>query len=107
MKLVRMAIAIVMSGAALQVAGQESSQASPSPSNPADFAAISAADAKRHQDSVAAIAQVFASEKVNSAWAARTSARVNAAIEGNEPLKAVRHTVDCRGQTCQLQIDED
>ena len=107
MKLVRMAIAIVMSGAALQVAGQESSQSSPSPSNPADFAAISAADAKRHQDSVAAIAQVFASEKVNSAWAARTSARVNAAIEGNEPLKAVRHTVDCRGQTCQLQIDDD
>src|SRR5690349_9791900 len=59
MKLVRMAIAIVISGAALQAAAQGSSPSSPSPSNPADFAAISAADAKRHQDAVAAIAQVF------------------------------------------------
>jgi hypothetical protein len=106
MKLVRMAMAIVMSGVALQAAAQGSSPSSPSPS-PADFATISAADAKRHQDAVAAIAQVFASEKVNSAWAARTSARVNAAVEGNELLKAVQHSVDCRGQTCQLQLDDD
>ena len=108
MKLVRMAIAIVMSGAALQVvAGQEGSQSAPSPDNPADFAAITAADAKRHQDAVAAIAKVFASEKVDSAWSVRTSARVNAAIEGNQLLKSAQHSVDCRGQTCRLQIDDD
>lgn len=107
MKLVRVAIAMIMSGTALQVAGQESVQSSPSASKPADFAAVSAADAKRHQESVAAIAEVFASEKVNSAWAPRTSARVNAAFEGNELLRAIPHSVDCRAQTCQLKIDDD
>jgi len=107
MKLVRTAIAIVMSGVALQATAQGSSPSSPTPSNPADFAAISAADAKRHQDAVAAIAQVFASEKIDSAWAARALARVNAAVEGNQLLKAVQHSADCRGQTCQLQLDDD
>ena len=75
--------------------------------SPVDAHAMRAADAERHHEYVAGVAQAFAEEKIEAAWANRVSSRVDAALYDNEVLRGVTRNVDCRQQTCRLEIDDD
>jgi hypothetical protein len=77
------------------------------PSEPQSVEAQRAADAERLHDYMLGVAQAFASEKVDAAWSSRASARVGHAFEGDEALRTIAHTVECRQQTCRVQIDDD
>ena len=56
---------------------------------------------------MASIEQAFGNEKVDPAWASRASARVGSTFEGDEMLRNVTHTVECRQTTCRVQLDDD
>jgi hypothetical protein len=56
---------------------------------------------------MAGVAQAFASEKLDPKWANQATSRVSATFEGDEVLRSIEHTVECRHQTCRLQIDDD
>jgi hypothetical protein len=73
--------------------------------DPSEVAATRAADDERLRDYVAGITQAFNSEPIDAAWANQTSARVSAAFEANAALRNVSHKVECRRQTCRVQID--
>src|SRR5262245_14539138 len=98
-----------------QMAAQQRQLAAPRPtpageSAPFDREAMEAqrtADLERNQAYMVQVHQAFANEKVDAAWAARTSARVGAAFEGEQSLRGIAHTVECRQQTCRVQIDDD
>jgi hypothetical protein len=77
---------------------------------PPDLQAVEAqraADLERHQTYMAGVGQAFANERVDPAWASRTSALLAAAFEGDPMLRGVAHTVECRQQTCRVQIEDD
>ncbi len=77
------------------------------PPEPESVEAQRAADAERRRTYMAGVAQAFANEKVDPAWASRVSARVGATFEGDEMLRNIAHSVECRQQTCRVQIDDD
>jgi hypothetical protein len=66
-----------------------------------EIEAIRAADAEK------GVAQSFNMEKTDSAWANNVSARVNAALSSDEALRDIAHKVECRQETCRLEIDDD
>jgi hypothetical protein len=66
-----------------------------------------AQDAERMHTYMAGVAQSFSEEKVNAGWAASASSRVGTVFEGDEVLKDVARTVECRAQTCRVQIEDD
>ncbi len=66
-----------------------------------------AADAQRRHEYMASIEQAFANEKVEPMWASRASARVGSTFEGDEMLRNIAHTVECRQKTCRVQLDDD
>ena len=81
--------------------------ASKSPSDPDDVQAVRAADAERRRAYMASVAESFAGERVDGVWAGRASVRVNAALNGDEVLKGFAHSVECRSQTCRVEISDD
>jgi len=82
-------------------------QAPESASANADVAAIRAADAERHHAYMADVAQAFRNEAVDTAWATRAASRVSAAFESDEALRGVARTVECRRQTCRVELADD
>jgi hypothetical protein len=72
-----------------------------------DVQAVRAADAERRRTYMAGVAESFAGERVDGVWAGRTSVRVNAALSGDEVLKGFAHDVQCRTQTCRVEIADD
>jgi len=66
-----------------------------------------AADAERLHDYMTGVAQAFANEKIDPAWASRASSRVGNTFQGDETLRTLAHTVECRQRTCRVQIDDD
>jgi len=91
-----------------QLGAQKSTLAgAPGPPDLETVQAQRAADRERHQTYMAEVGQAFANERVDPAWAARTSALVGAAFEGDQVLRGVAHTVECRQQTCRVQIEDD
>jgi hypothetical protein len=66
-----------------------------------------ATDREQQQIYMAGVGQAFANERVDPAWSARTSALVGAAFEGDQVLRNVAHTVECRQETCRVQIEDD
>jgi hypothetical protein len=66
-----------------------------------------AADAERLREYMTGVHQAFANEKVDPAWSSRVSSRVSSTFEGDEMLRNIAHTVECRQQTCRVQIEDD
>jgi hypothetical protein len=66
-----------------------------------------AADAGKRRGYMAAVGEAFSQEKVDSAWANQAAARVGAAFEKNEALRGISRSVECRQQTCRLQVNEE
>lgn len=85
----------------------DASKDSKSPSEVDDVQAVRAADAERRRAYMAGVAESFAGERVDGAWAGRASVRVNAALNGDEVLKGSAHSVECRSQTCRVEISDD
>jgi len=65
------------------------------------------ADAERLRTYMQGVSQAFANEKIDAAWSSRASARVASTFEGDEVLRNVARTVECRQQTCRVQIEDD
>jgi hypothetical protein len=91
----------------LLAAQKPTAAAASAPADPEIVDAQRAADAERHRTYMAGVGQAFANERVDPAWAARTAARVGAAFEGDQVLRSTAHTVECRQQTCRVQIEDD
>jgi hypothetical protein len=99
-----------------QLASQQTARSAPQPlpasgdassPEPQSVEAQRAADAERLRDYMVGVAQSFANEKIDPVWASHASARVRSTFEGDEGLSRIAHTVECRAQTCRVQIDDD
>jgi hypothetical protein len=77
---------------------------------PPDIESVEAqrrADAERLEEYMEGVHQSFANEKVDAGWSSRVTSRVASTFEGDEMLRNISHTVECRQQTCRVQIDDD
>ena len=77
------------------------------PDGAMDVEAQRAAAAERHHEYVTQVAQAFADEQLEMSWAARATSRLNATLDDDEALRGVARSVECRRQTCRVQIDDD
>ena len=77
------------------------------PAEPLTVEEQRAQDRERLKTYMAGVEQSFSNEKVDAAWAAGTSSRVATTFDGDEVLKGVARTVECRSQTCRVQIEDD
>lgn len=66
-----------------------------------------AQDRERLHTYMAGVEQSFANEKVDAGWSTATASKVGATFDGDEVLKSVARTVECRSQTCRVQIEDD
>lgn len=82
---------------------------SPAPARDASSEAemVRAADAEQRRVYMEGVAQAFGNEKVDASWSSHMSSRVNGALEGDESLRAVAHTVECRDRTCRVELADD
>ena len=71
-----------------------------------DREARHAADKERYRAYMAGVAQSFNNEQINPRWASEVAPRVNAALAGDTTLRGA-HSVDCREETCRVQIESD
>jgi hypothetical protein len=85
----------------------DTSKDSKPPTDMDDVQAVRAADAERRRAYMAGVAESFARERVDGVWANRASVRVNAALSGDEMLRGFAHNVECRSQTCRIEIADD
>jgi len=72
-----------------------------------DVAAQRAQELERRRLYMAGVAASFNNEKIDPAWATRVASRVSATFEGTEELRKRLRSVECRTQTCRVQMDED
>jgi hypothetical protein len=72
-----------------------------------DMRAVQAADDERNRTYMAAVAQSFNNEKVNVTWATQVASRVNTTLGNDAALQGSTHSVDCRQDTCRVQIEDD
>lgn len=77
------------------------------PTDPKEIEAIRAADAERRRTFIAGLAQSFAEEKTDVRWAGYASSQISAAFEGDATLRAFAHKIDCRTQTCRVEITDN
>jgi hypothetical protein len=68
---------------------------------------LRAADAERRRVYMMGIAQAFANEEIDGPWASSAALRINFALDGDEGLKGIAHKVECRHQTCRVEISDD
>jgi len=66
-----------------------------------------AEEAEKQHEYVATIAQAFARQKTDPAWATRASSRVEAVFGNDEALQKMTRNVECRDQTCRVEIEDD
>jgi hypothetical protein len=81
--------------------------ASDSQSSELDVEAQRALDAERRRQYMAGVAANFNNERVDPAWAMRVASQVTAAFEGRDKLRDRLRNVECRTQTCRVEMDED
>jgi hypothetical protein len=53
------------------------------------------------------VAEAFGTERPGGAWASYASSRIRATLENDEVLQHMAHNVECRQQTCRLEISDD
>jgi hypothetical protein len=80
---------------------------SKSPIDEQDVQAVRAADAERRREYMTGIEEGFAGERVDGKWAGPASVRINAALSSDENLRGVAHHVECRQQTCRVELADD
>jgi hypothetical protein len=78
-----------------------------SPATELDVEAQRAQEAEQRRQYMAEVAAAFNNEKVDAPWAGRVSSRITSSFEGDDRLRRSLRTVECRSQTCRVQIDED
>jgi hypothetical protein len=78
-----------------------------SPSPELDVEAQRALDAERRREYMAGVAANFNNERVDPAWATRVASQVTSAFEGRDGLRDRLRNVECRAQTCRVEMDED
>lgn len=79
----------------------------PTPTTPEDVAEMRAAEAEHHRDFMAGVAQRFAEEKIDGAWANRAASRIDTRFSEDNALRGMAHNVECRERTCRLEIEDD
>lgn len=82
------------------------SQPQPTPS-PEDVEAARAVEAEQHHLYVSTVAQSFGAERNDPGWAAHVSTQIVAGLDADETLRDMPHDVQCRRETCRVQIDDD
>lgn len=87
--------------------GVDAHGSAPAPMDAKAVDAERAAEAERHRVYMAGVAQAFAAEKIDFSWAGYASSRLAATLEDDEVLRTAAHTLECRQQTCRLQIEDD
>jgi hypothetical protein len=68
---------------------------------------IQSADQERNRTYMTEVAQSFNNERSNPSWATQVTSRVNTTLANDEALRGSVYTVDCRQQTCRVQIEDD
>ena len=66
-----------------------------------------AQEAEKHHEFMAGVAQMFAAERIDPAWANRASARVESAFGSDEALREVPRNIECREKICRVEIEDD
>jgi hypothetical protein len=84
-----------------------SGDAPQSPSQASDLETARAVAAEQFQGHLDRVAQAFADEKVDRTWANYASSRVSAALNGHVALRSVAHDLQCRSQTCRVEVEDD
>lgn len=72
-----------------------------------DAETVRAADAEQRRVYMEAVAQAFNDEKVDASWSSNASSRVREVLDGDESLRGVAHSVECRDRTCRVEIADD
>ena len=72
-----------------------------------DVEAGRAVEAERRKEYLAGIAEGFGKERVDDIWAGRASSRISAALDTDDVLRGVARKVECRWQTCRVELDDD
>lgn len=62
---------------------------------------------RRRQDYVAGVEAAFRVETRDPQWSAATSAAVQTALAADDELRLLARSVDCRSQTCRVEIADD
>lgn len=70
-------------------------------------AELRAAEAETHRNFMTGVAQSFAAERVESAWANRASSRIDTQFIEDEALRGMSHNAQCRERTCRVEIEDD
>jgi hypothetical protein len=65
------------------------------------------ADVEQRRVSTAEVAEAFSQEQFDGAWANQAAARIGSTFGKDEALREIPRTVECREQTCRLQVNED
>ena len=94
-----------------QGAGPRISPSQPSPASARDASsdaeAVRAADAEQHRVYMETVAQAFNKEKVDASWSSNASSRLNGVLDGDESLRGLAHTVECRERMCRVEIADN
>ena len=75
--------------------------------DPAAVEAVRAADDARNREYMVGVAQSFANERVDANWAGRASQQVKTTLETDETLRSLARNVECRAQTCRVELQDD
>ena len=73
----------------------------------AEVESTRAKDEERRRQYMAGVAQAFEAEKIDPAWATRASARVAATFTADPTVREIARDVQCRQQTCRIQISDE
>jgi len=65
-----------------------------------------AEDTEQRHAFMADLAQLFHDERLDPTWSAATESRILATFDADPALRDLAHSVDCRAQTCRVDIHE-
>jgi hypothetical protein len=81
--------------------------AKPDAVGPEELQEARAAEAERRREYMTGVEQSFRSEAVDTSWAGYAASKVNATLANDEALRNLPHELECRRETCRLQIEDD
>jgi hypothetical protein len=88
-------------------AGRSAAAEPAQPAQSRDVEAERAAEAEKHREYMATVAQAFASEKSDPAWANRASSRVDSVFGDDNVLRNVTRRVECRQRSCRVEVADE
>jgi hypothetical protein len=72
-----------------------------------DDVATRAAEEQQHVAYMGTITHAFDTEVTDARWAPNAAASVRAALDSDEVLRNLAGSIDCRQQTCRVEIQDD